>query len=245
MSLSYRYLTSDIALLEILELKDRGFDTLESLEREDFHTRVFCDTQVKTSRLLEIRENFFALLEVSTTSQLRLKPVDFDKVFTLNSLELFSDLELPDAFHNDVWSYINLRLFPDLVLWRWPNNDDERFLGGIERSCFQRLWQRAYILGPLLASKLQEDEALNIFERTEALGSNLPLSKAIAQYVVNNRNQKNENDSKKMITSKVVKVAAQNLRRAISVQVVQTMIPEQIDEIVDLVFRQTISALTA
>jgi len=245
MSISYRYLGIDLALAEVAEVKKGNFDLSESLSREDFHLRPFLDETITTDRLIEIRKSFLQLLGVNSVVDLKMKPTDFDRVFTLHCLELFSDLSLIDAFQRDVWSYITLRLLPDLTLWRWPDNDDERFIGGIERSCYQRLWQRAHILGPDLAVGLQEDEALNIFERTLALGSNVPLAKSIARYVVNSRSEASLLNAPKMLNSKIVKVTAQNLRRTVSVQVVQAMNEYELDKLVESVFSQTILALKA
>ena len=243
MSISYRYLGIDVALAEVAEVKKGNFDLGKSLSREDFHLRPFVDEPITSDRLIEIREAFLQILGVISVLDLKMKPIEFDRAFTLHCLELFSDLSLMDAFQKDVWSYLTLRLLPDLTLWRWPDNDDERFIGGIERSCYQRLWQRAHILGPDLAIGLQEDEALNIFERTLALGSNAPLAKAIARYVVNSRSEAKLVSAPKILNSKIVKVSAQNLRRTVSVQVVQAMNEIELDKLVESVFSQTILAL--
>ena len=239
MSISYRYLGIDIALEEIIEVKKGNFNVTESLHREDYHLRPFSDSPISTERLLNIREAILNLLNIRSVVDLKLKPTEFDKIFTSNCLEIFNDLNLADAFQRDVWSYLTLRLLPDLTLWRWPDNDDERFLGGVERSCFQRLWQRAFVLGPELATGLQEDEALNIFERTLSLGSNVELAKSIARFIVRTRSENREDSFGYSLNSKLVKVTAQNLRRLVSVQVVQAMSEQELDDFVESIFDQT------
>jgi hypothetical protein len=90
-------------------------------------------------------------------------------------------------------------------------------LGGAERSCFQRLWLRAYVIGPELAGQLLEDEAVNIFERPEALGGNRRLSLAMANYIVQNRGEVDPKSGKLMINTQIVKQSAKRLRRAMAV----------------------------
>jgi len=224
MKLSYRYLPLEVALTEIGAVRAGEIDVISNLGKEDFHLRPFTDQGVSQERLIEIRANFFSLLGVRTDDVLDIPSrTDFDSIFTMNSQILLYDLNPIDGFSKDVWSYLTLRLLPDFALWRWPDNAEERFLGGAERSCFQRLWQRAYILGPGLASELQEDEAINIFERPEALGGNKRLSKIFAEYIINNRGVTGGKSGDKIISTKIVKQAAKRLRRTMSVQVVQTM----------------------
>ena len=224
MKLSYRYLPLEVALDEIGAVRAGKIDVITNLSKEDFHLRPFTDQGVSQERLIDIRSNFFAMLGVKSGDVLDIpRNTDFDTIFTKNSQLLLHDLNAIDGFSKDVWSYLTLRVLPDFALWRWPDNAEERFLGGAERSCFQRLWQRAYILGPNLAGDLQEDEAVNIFERPEALGGNRRLSKIFADYIVKNRGVIDGKSGHKIISTKIVKQAAKRLRRTMSVQVVQTM----------------------
>lgn len=229
MKLSYRYLPLEVSLSEIGAVRAGEIDVIANLGKEDFHLRPFTDQGVSQERLIEIRAKFFAHLGVKTGDVLDIpSKTDFDSIFTKNSQLLLHDLNPIDGFSKDVWSYLTLRVLPDLAHWRWPDNAEERFLGGAERSCFQRLWQRAYILGPDLASDLQEDEAVNIFERPEALGGNKRLSKIFAEYIVKNRGVIDEKSGEKIISTKIVKQAAKRLRRTMSVQVVQTMLDNEL-----------------
>jgi len=229
MKLSYRYLPLEVALDEIGAVQAGKIDVIANLGKEDFHLRPFTDQGVSQERLIDIRSNFFAMLGVKSGDVLDIpRNTDFDTIFTKNSQLLLHDLNPIDGFSKDVWSYLTLRVLPDFALWRWPDNAEERFLGGAERSCFQRLWQRAYILGPNLAGDLQEDEAVNIFERPEALGGNRRLSKIFADYIVKNRGVIGGKSGDKIVSTKIVKQTAKRLRRTMSVQVVQTMSDDEL-----------------
>ena len=211
MNISYRHMTMETALAELEAVKDGSVNVNEALEIEDYHLRPFTDTSVSNERLMESREAFFRALGSTTGSieDLSVSFGDFDRTFTRIASEIFHDMSPIDGFNKDVWSYITMRVLPDLALWRWNvNKTDERFLGGSERSCFQRLWLRSYVLGGNLASQLQEDEAVNIFERPEALGGNRRLSLAIANYIVNNRGVVDSNSGEKIISTEIVKQTA-------------------------------------
>ena len=242
MNTSYRHLSMEAALSELETVKSGGIDVLEVLERDDFHLRPFTDSGITTERLLEAREAFMKELGAQSgdVQDINVSVGEFDKIFTKLSQEIFHDMSPIDGFNRDVWSYITMRVLPDLALWRWNvNKTDERFIGGSERSCFQRLWLRSYVLGGDLASQLQEDEAVNIFERPEALGGNRRLSLAIANFIVKNRGVVDSNSGEKIISTEIVKQTAKRLRRAMSVQVVQTMTDTELEKHVARTFGET------
>jgi hypothetical protein len=91
-----------------------------------------------------------------------------------------------------------------------------------------------------LASQLQEDEAVNIFERPEALGGNKRLSLAIVNFIVDNRGVIDSNSGEKIISTEIVKQTAKRLRRAMSVQVVQTMVDSELEKHVAHTFGETL-----
>lgn len=242
MNISYRHMTIETALAELETVKAGSVNVSEALEIEDYHLRPFTDTSVSNERLLEARIAFFNALGSITdsTEDLSVSFSEFDRIFTRIASEIFHDMSPIDGFNKDVWSYITMRVLPDLALWRWNvNKTDERFLGGSERSCFQRLWLRSYVLGGNLASELQEDEAVNIFERPEALGGNRRLSLAIANYIVSNRGVVDSNSGEKIISTEIVKQTAKRLRRAMSVEVVQTMTDAELEKHVARTFGET------
>ena len=240
MNLSYRYLDMSVALIELNQVKEGKVVIHEVLDKLDFHLRPFTDQGITKSRLLEVRTEFFKHLGTNSENieDIAVKERKFDSIFTQHALTMFKDLDPVDGFNPDVWSYITMRLLPDLALWRWKaNKTDERFLGGSQRSCFQRLWLRAYVLGEDLASQLQEDEAVNIFERPEALGGNKRVALSIANYIVNNRGVKES--GREIISTAIVKQAAKQLRRLISVQVVQTMTDDELNSFIQKTFHNT------
>jgi hypothetical protein len=96
------------------------------------------------------------------------------------------------------------------------------------------------VLGGDLASQLQEDEAVNIFERPEALGGNRRLSLAMATYIVSNRGVVDANSGKGIISTEIVKQSAKRLRRAMSVQVVQTMSESELQAHINDTFQETL-----
>lgn len=242
MNISYRYLSMEAAISELEAVKSGGIDVLEALERDDFHLRPFTDSGITSERLFDARTTF--MKEIGAQSgeiqDVKVSSGEFDKIFTRVSQDIFSDMSPIDGFNRDVWSYITMRVLPDLALWRWSaKKTDERFIGGAERSCFQRLWLRSYVLGGELASQLQEDEAVNIFERPEALGGNRRLSLVIAKFIVNNRGVIDSNSGEKIISTEIVKQTAKRLRRAMSVQVVQTMTEGELEKHVARTFGET------
>lgn len=83
-----------------------------------------------------------------------------------------------DAACNEVWIFLNVRLLPDIMVWRygspgmgeadWRVSIDRIFT--FNRSTFGRLWWRAQLLGTSQASQLAEDEAVQIVERPRIAG---------------------------------------------------------------------------
>ena len=243
MSISYRYLSLESAVTSLDAVKRGEVSVSDELEKDDFHLRPFTDSGIKTERLLEARSQFFVELKAPSenTSDLTISFSEFDRIFTRSCSTIFHDMSPIDGFSREVWSYLTLRLLPDLALWRWNvNKTDERFLGGAERSCFQRLWLRSYVLGGDLASQLFEDEAVNIFERPEALGGNKRLALSIANFIVTNRGVNDLDSKEKVVTTEIVKQTAKRLRRAMSVQVVQTMSDSELENYIAKTFAETL-----
>jgi hypothetical protein len=243
MNISYRYLSFELAVSALESVKNGEVDVAEELSRDDFHLRPFTDSGVTTERLLEARTNLFRELGAPSgdVTDLAVSFSEFDRIFTRTCITIFHDLSPIDGFSREVWSYLTIRLLPDLALWRWNvNKTDERFLGGAERSCFQRLWLRSYVLGGDLASQLFEDEAVNIFERPEALGGNKRLALSIANFIVANRGVSDQGSGEKVITTEIVKQTAKRLRRAMSVQVVQTMSDSELEKYIEKTFAETL-----
>lgn len=243
MNISYRFLSLEYAVASLEPVKRGEVNISDELEKDDFHLRPFTDSGIKTERLLEARTHFFKELKTPSekTSDLTISFGEFDRVFTRSCATIFNDISPIDGFSREVWSYLTLRLLPDLALWRWAvNKTDERFLGGAERSCFQRLWLRSYVLGGDLASQLFEDEAVNIFERPEALGGNRRLALSIANFIVSNRGVTDTISGEKVVSTEIVKQTAKRLRRSMSVQVVQIMSDSELENYISKTFAETL-----
>ena len=232
MSISSRYLEISKTLEGIDLLKSTPFNFEDSISIEDYHLRPFTSRGMSNEELAKFRTGVLSMAGVSNgnVKEITLKPIEFDQLFVRNCQILFQDFESIDTFQSEVWSYITIRVLPDLALWRWPDNAPERYFGNPERNAFQRLWHRSFILGPELGSELQEDEAISIFERMEALGSNkhvaVPLARRIVKYRLNR--SKNEPGSSEVTSQVVVR-----LRRAMAVTNIVSLSEREIEKLID------------
>jgi hypothetical protein len=197
---------------------------------------------MSNEELAKFRTGVLSMAGVSkgNVKEITLKPIEFDQLFVRNCQILFQDFESIDTFQSEVWSYITIRVLPDLALWRWPDNAPERYFGNPERNAFQRLWHRSFILGPELGFELQEDEAISIFERMEALGSNknvaVPLARRIVKYRLNR--SKNEPGSSEVTSQVVVR-----LRRAMAVTNIVSLSEIEIEKLIDDQFSFALDSL--
>ena len=232
MSISSRYLELSKTLEGIDLLKSGAFNFEDSISIEDYHLRPFTSRGVSNEELAKFRTGVLSMAGASdgNVKNITLKPIEFDQLFVRNCQILFQDFESIDTFQSEVWSYITIRVLPDLALWRWPDNAPERYFGNPERNAFQRLWHRGFILGPELGSELQEDEAISIFERMEALGSNknvaVPLARRIVKYRLNR--SKDEPGSSEVTSQVVVR-----LRRAMAVTNIVSLSEREIEKLID------------
>jgi hypothetical protein len=231
-SISSRYLELGKTLEGIDLLKSSAFNFEDSISIEDYHLRPFTSRGISNEELAKFRTDVLSMAGVSdgNVKDITLKPIEFDQLFVRNCQILFQDFESIDTFQSEVWSYITIRVLPDLALWRWPDNAPERYFGNPERNAFQRLWHRSFILGPELGSELQEDEAINIFERMEALGSNknvaVPLARRIVKYRLNRL--KDEPGSSEVTSQVVVR-----LRRAMAVTNIVSLSEREIEKLIE------------
>jgi hypothetical protein len=88
-----------------------------------------------------------------------------------------------DAGSDEVWSFLTLVLLPELSPWRFPSRLEERQIGGV-RNALQRLWWRAWSLGPDLtwvpqgAIPFGEDDYVQVMERPR-IGRNQRVARAL------------------------------------------------------------------
>jgi hypothetical protein len=94
-----------------------------------------------------------------------------------------------EAAVGGMWSFISLVLLPDVAAWRYPDRNQQRFIGSdvmigtSNRHVFGRLWTRAYVFGPDLLPRLIEDNFEGIFGRP-VFGGNIRVARAIAATMV-------------------------------------------------------------
>ena len=167
-------------------------DVSDLLEIRDYSCRTPVRYEVVTDDYLEIArcvDDLAMSLKIDVTAegpQEKKKQLNFDKKLTEIVLDLFP-MTPHEAANRDVWSYISLRVLPHYAAWRFPNKSDnpewERFIGQ-ERNTFKRLWWRAHMLGPELAVKLQEDDLVQMMERTESIGSNKFLMRSLVKFTL-------------------------------------------------------------
>lgn len=97
------------------------------------------------------------------------------------------ELRTGEFIRDDTWAYLSCCLLPDVVNWRFPGFNRDRYAGG-DRNCFQRLFRRAVTLDLGdesedrwgLLRTLTEDAFVAIFERG-MIAARPNLVRAIAQ----------------------------------------------------------------
>lgn len=147
-----------------------------------------------------------------------------------------------DAANVDVWNFINIRLLPDVAIWRYGHrsSDDTRWdltearLFAMTRTIFGRLWWRAYLLGPEIAVRLKEDESVQLTERPLICGY-APLARAIA-----NRHLSTFSTGKRMM---LLRDAMKRFVRRLAVVSAFLMSDEDIAQLVEDVFLESQEAL--
>lgn len=163
---------------------------LSELATSSFQDAIFAATgggRVNTAVLDQVRNRLLSAAEKygfpdeSTSS-----PVAFDPTA---SAILLHDLPIApgEACRDDAWSFLTTMLLPDLTTWRFPDQNERRFLGGA-RNAFQRLWWRAYLLedagapDPLWLVRLPEDALVGLMERP-GISSNRRVAREIARAI--------------------------------------------------------------
>lgn len=103
-------------------------------------------------------------------------------------LHQIMDLVPAEAAVPEVWTFVACQLVPDVVMWRWGLDNQERWLGrGLVRHAFGRLWWQAHVLVEetdggrdyRLIDRLSEADLNQVFER-RTIGGVPPLARALA-----------------------------------------------------------------
>lgn len=135
---------------------------------------------------LQIQGLRMAVLESLQLTDRIGKPLSLSERNSFDSqlgLALFTELKLNTALAGvvDLWSFLSLIVFPDLIWTRFPNPSSERALG-TPRNVLRRVWNRERVFGSLLRSgtkPLGEDELVGLLERSR-LSRNNELMRTLA-----------------------------------------------------------------
>ena len=214
-----------------------------SLEHEAAIWSAVGGTRIKPQRLERLRELIHAAAEDHGWPSPVRKQTDINRFDSLTAVLLHKNMHIipGEASKHDVWSFLACVVFPDLVRWRFPGGAEgtspERYLGGV-RNTFQRLWWRAETLNDpsadndyRLLQKLGEDELVQIMERPVIAG-NMVLARSLARNL-SVRFTKSEGSRMKLMRE-----AAKRLVRHSSLVSFDSMLDQEIDDSVSMVFDQ-------
>lgn len=126
-----------------------------------------------------------------------------------------------ESLRDDVWSFVAIIMFPDIVHWRFGNSR-ERYFGGI-RNAFQRLWMRARALdrGPDhpdrwgLIRQLNEDALVQITERP-SIGADPRIARHLAEAWIRAAQRHGSQGMQDLMRAVVKALLARNVIRAYS-----------------------------
>lgn len=241
---SYRQLNFSRSVQQIAnngerERAGRPIYSEDLLALNDFSYRTPAQHRISSDEYSEIRSRVISIAasqkgEVSPQSSSfefvdsDVNKITFDRKLTEVVLDIFP-MNPHEASTHDVWSYISLRVLPDVAIWRYPNRSNdpewERYLGS-ERNTFKRLWWRAYMLGGSLAAQLDEDELVQMFERTESIGSNKRILQSMAEFALDSRDVMRSIGGK---SSALITETAKSLRRTMAVISYEAMSDTELD----------------
>lgn len=191
-------------------------------------------TDLRAAVVAEARSHGFPEMDLAR------QKTEFDQAVSKILYERMNILPA-DAASVEVWNFINIRVLPDVAIWRYGHRSDdgarwevkERRLFAMNRTIFGRLWWRAFLLGPEISMRLKEDESVQLVERPR-IGGYAPLARAIATRHLASVSTKRMDllrDAMKRFTRRLVVVS------------VFLMSEEQIAELVDDVFLESQEAL--
>jgi hypothetical protein len=237
--------------LEVLrEIVGMPLDQLEeraSSQLDDATFYPLASSRVTESDLDRVRS---LILEVARahgypTRQAPARRRQFDQALS-ERIHVEVEMMKADAADNDVWSFLSLKLCPDVSVWRYPSRsesgadiadaDIDRLVGGV-RHVFGRLWWRAEILGGSVSAALLEDEAVGLLERPTIGGYSL-LAKAVAVrqlVLVEELHGEKRQD--------IFRDALKRLRRVMGQLSVYVLEAADLDGLIDAIFSEAVSAV--
>ena len=176
-------LLADLARYSPSELAEQASTSTESAQ---FYSLGI--DRVTSQKLKEVRRRVVGIAEhhgFPTVRSSRASAFDSDLTRTIvESMEIVPS----DAMEEGVWSFLTLRVLPDVAAWRYPfkmtadghaDSSYERLIGR-PRNVFRKLWMRSYIFGPELGARLGEDNWEGFYGRA-TLGGNPRIARMIAE----------------------------------------------------------------
>lgn len=163
------------------------------------------------------------------------RKIDFDRDVS-RFLYLNMSILPSDAASAEIWTFINLRVLPDIAVWRFGREGSdgweiaEERLFSKDRTVFGRLWWRACILGPDLAAQFGEDISVQLLERPKTTGYP-PLARSIAERLLRAEKQHQSTD--------FLRDVMKRFTRTLAVISIFQMSPTQIDSFVDEIFLES------
>jgi hypothetical protein len=162
----------------------------------------------------------------------------FDALLYPSILKLIP-ISLYEASKVEFWSYLTLRVVPDLANWRYKNSKSdleyERHLG-MPRNVFRRIWTRSYFAldSSNLLTQMGEDQAVAIFERT-AVVSNPKIAVSAVKALAELRKVTQNNE--------VYRDALKRVRRLKSIESLDVLTQDEVDAKVLEVFVDSLKAI--
>lgn len=216
--------------LTVAEMRDRG--DAASVAGAEFYPMAM--SRCTDEDLRELRQAVVSAAtqrgypSTSTKDQRR----EFDKAAS-RVLYDFMKILPSDAANAEVWTFINLRLLPDIAMWRFGRQGTdgweiaEERLFSKDRTVFGRLWWRACLLGPELSEQFAEDLSVQLMERPKISGYP-PLARSIAKRFL-------RGDARYQSTQ-FLRDVMKRFTRSLAVISVFQMSQDQMDSFVDDVF---------
>lgn len=177
--------------------------------------------------------------------------LDFDRAL-MRTFRAHFPLSVHEASRSEVWTYMSCILAPELIRWRWGNDEGKaityaRFGGSLLRNAFARLWWRGERLrdegadDPYgLVTQMGEDDIFQLMERGEAATRYRPLACSIARNLVPISAQGRR---LKVVTSKFYRNTMMRLVRLRPMLSFESLDEDTLDEAVRDLFQVTLNGM--
>lgn len=154
-----------------------------------------------------------------------------------------------EAAHIEVWLFLTCVLLPDIVRWRFYNDETsiERFIGanrGLRRNAFGRLWWRAYLLhrpereDPYeYIFNLGEDDLVQITERSSIAADPVLISASADAFLTTLKKYPS------LSRRELIREAVKRVRRLFSLLSFEALDETEVVQIMNQTFEQTAQVL--